>query len=648
MKMRKDVNRANLGVVGIILAAALLYFPPYAWAWVGDDYVQFDYVLEFLKRPLSAFQLFNPYFLPWYYRPLQNIWFLGNRLLFGLTPAAFYWQMVLWHSLAIALVYRVLRQFGVSPLAAVLASALFAIHGHYVDVVGWNSSVAIVMAAVFSLASLSSYLTAESAEGTEKNKRLGVSFLLFVLALLTHEEAILLPLFLIALAFVESRKQKAKGRKIKVSTGQVITLVGMLGLTAVLIFIQFNRPNLTIDLSETPSKQWLALASPIQISQFIKDISLRYTLTSNWDVTLNTTPIFLAIAILLLLGAWFLYGSWTVRLGLIWVLLHGGLIFATLYQAKPNLLAGRHFYQAAFGIALALGGSLDQLLALDSPPVKVGKWRVSLMTSVLVGVVTGTLLYHTASTRTTQQAWLARAQEDQSAKTQMQAILPEIGPDTRVFANRFPITPQFMRSVTEIWYELGQSVPMPSGSFTQLQLHGKATPDYYVFDYENGKVMNLMPELQQADETVFIWSQEPRLDIVAGDGETLETATNAGEQGFAVVGTEENRRFAVKLAPSALIDGWLSLVYEIPTVPVNSYLRLSMRTDVVPGTPVRVRLDLASGESVTIFEGTTTGEWLELTKPMAEYAGQTVRVRLETAVAPGGTVYWGNPRFVVD
>ncbi len=155
--MRNESKLAQMFVVGLLLGAALLYFPPYKWAWVGDDYVQFDYVLAFLKRPLSAIQLFNPYFLPWYYRPLQNLWFLGNRLVFGLNPVPFYWQMVLWHSLATALVYRVLRQFEITPLAAVLATALFAIHGHYVDVVGWNSSVAIVMAAVFSLASLSAY-----------------------------------------------------------------------------------------------------------------------------------------------------------------------------------------------------------------------------------------------------------------------------------------------------------------------------------------------------------------------------------------------------------------------------------------------------------------------------------------------------------
>jgi len=122
---------------------------------------------------------------------------------------------VLWHALAAALMYRVLRQFGVSSLAAALATALFALHGHYVDVVGWNSSVAIVMAGVFSLASLSVYLTAESAEGAEKNRGLLLTFLFFGLALLAHEEAVLLPLFLVVLTLVQSRRQKAKGRRQK-------------------------------------------------------------------------------------------------------------------------------------------------------------------------------------------------------------------------------------------------------------------------------------------------------------------------------------------------------------------------------------------------------------------------------------------------
>jgi uncharacterized protein (DUF2126 family) len=103
----------------------------------------------------------------------------------------------------------------------------------------------------------------------------------------------------------------------------------------------------------------------------------------------------------------------------------------------------------------------------------------------------------------------------------------------------------------------------------------------------------------------------------------------------------------VKLAPVEVVLGWLSLTYMIPEVPVDSTLHLSIRTDAAPGAPVRVRLVLTSGETITFFDERVTSEWLDLAEPMGEFAGERVIVRLETAVAPGGTVYWGNPRFVI-
>jgi hypothetical protein len=610
---------------------------------------------------LSAIRLFNPYALPWYYRPLQNLWFLGNRLLFGLNPAPFYWQMALLHALAVALVYRVLRQFGIRPLAALLATALFAVHGHYVDVVGWNSSVAIVLAAVFSLLSLSFYLDylrgqigpiSKIGPISRRNGCLALSFLFFLLALLTHEEAILLPLFLLALTAVKGRREKGEGRRRLHANGftrpQVVVLGAMMGVTAVSIIIQFTRPNLTIDISETGAARWLGLAAPAQIGQFIKDIFLRYTLTLNWEPLQNAQPLFLGAALLILLLVWFILGNWTVRLGLLWLLLHLGLIYATLWQSKPNLLAGRHFYQASIGLALAFGGSFDQLMARFGRRAALGRWRFSLAAALLAGVVTAVLLGHVYDTRSAQQEWLARAEIDRSAREQLQALLPTIGPETRLFANRFPITPGFFRSVTAVWYDLPAPVARPSGSFTQLQQYGRATRDYYVFDYEAGKVYNLMPELQLADETIFLWSHTPRLDVVGESGETLEVATEKGEHGFAITGGGAEPRFAVKLAPTEEIDGWLSLAYVVTAVPENSSLQLGVRTDVEGGGPVRVRLETAVGETITLFEGEATGEWLDLAEPMGEYAGQSVVIRLDTAVAPGGAVYWGNPRFAVE
>ena len=96
-----------------------------------------------------------------------------------------------------------------------------------------------------------------------------------------------------------------------------------------------------------------------------------------------------------------------------------------------------------------------------------------------------------------------------------------------------------------------------------------------------------------------------------------------------------------------VVVGWLSLAYVIPEVLADSTLHLSMRTDAAPGAPVRVRIVSAAGESITLFDGTVTSEWLDLIEPVGEFTGQTVVVRLETAVAPGGTVYWGNPRLVI-
>jgi hypothetical protein len=265
-----------------------------------------------------------------------------------------------------------------------------------------------------------------------------------------------------------------------------------------------------------------------------------------------------------------------------------------------------------------------------------------------VGVVTAVLLAHAFDIRATQQVWLDRAEIDRSAREQMQAILPEISPETRVFANRFPITPAFFRSVTELWYGLPEPLPSPSGSFTQLQRHGRATRDYYVFDYEAGKVYNLMPELQMADGTVFIWSHTPRLDVVGEGGEALEIATDKGEHGFAITGDGAERRFAVKLVPTEEVDGWLSLAYVVTAVPEHSVLQLGVSTDAEGGGPVRVRLETVGGEAITLFEGVAADEWLDLAEPMDEYAGESVVVRLETAVPPGSTVFWANPRFVVE
>ncbi|HEX6384216.1 MAG TPA: glycosyltransferase family 39 protein, partial [Anaerolineae bacterium] len=173
------------------MSVLIFYMPPYYRSFVGDDYVQLDYVSDFLQRPFTAYQVFNPFQLLWYYRPLQNLWFLANRLVFGLNPFGYYYLQICLHLVAVALVYRVARQLGIGTVAALAGAALFAIRSHHADVVTWISSVAIILTAIFALLALSSYLS--YVRRPARWPLLLLTTVFFLLGLLSHEEGFLLP-----------------------------------------------------------------------------------------------------------------------------------------------------------------------------------------------------------------------------------------------------------------------------------------------------------------------------------------------------------------------------------------------------------------------------------------------------------------------
>lgn len=152
LPMTRNKLTAKFALIGLLLITLSSYFPPFAWAFVGDDYVQFDYIKEVIAHPWLSLALFNPYYLPWYYRPLQLLWFWLLEGAFHFTPHGYYWIELLFHALAVALVYRVARQLKLGAFMAVLAATLFAIHSHWVDVASWLSSIAIVLAGRFFLA----------------------------------------------------------------------------------------------------------------------------------------------------------------------------------------------------------------------------------------------------------------------------------------------------------------------------------------------------------------------------------------------------------------------------------------------------------------------------------------------------------------
>ncbi len=635
---------------GIILAMMLIFFPPFAHAFVGDDYVQLDYVLEFVKRPLAVWEIFNPYWTGWYYRPLQNGWFLLNRTLFGYAPFGYYWLGLLVHGLAVAMLVALARKVGLRWQTAVACGALFAIQKHYVDVVTWISAIAIVLAGLFSMATLAAYTN----QGRKSNGRfLLATFLFFSLTLLSHEEGVFLPPLLLLWRFLHLRQP---GRTVR----QVIRAVptrewGFFGATAVLLafygYFQITRTSLTISVQDAVVAGGWQLLDPWSLSQFITNTVGKFAPIpglAGWLLPNSYAVAFLTVA---LLGIWFWRGNGLVRLGIAWAALHLAFIYVVLWTPKPELYAGRHIYQAWIGLLLALGAGIESL-ALGRSRKGRGRKGMAGHDRLLAGglgmLILAALVSSTSYVRDVQAGWLADVEEELSARRQMQMMLPEVDETMHIFAYRFPITPNFLRSVVQVWYERDEPYRQPFGPLARLQAHGQANRNFYVLDWDgNGRLYNLMPELQESSRTILVWNTPIRAEVIMGNAVNIE---GAGAQILSVAGPNADRRLSVKIDPP-VENGWRGLVYEV-TVPENGRLQTAVWQGASTDTDqlrFRLRLNTTHQSTETLLDVTldsNNDRWQEIEIQLEDLAATAVTLHLE--VSGTGSGYWANPRIITQ
>ena len=652
-------KQTKLIVKGLLITLMLVtfvnYYPPFAHGWVGDDYVQLGYVREIVERPLTFLQIFHPTWTIWYYRPTQNLWFLFGQLLFGQQPEIFYAIQIGMHMLVVSLVYRIARQIGLHPYVALGSAALFAIHGHHVDVVTWISAIAIVLVALFSLAAVSSFLG--------YLKRPSPLTLLFttlacILALLSHEEAILLPPFLLLLLILH--RYKRSGRKsshsplstlhFPLSKSEKRIFLLLFGLIVIYLIIQISRPNATIDLHSTATEKWLALLSPITFGDFWLSTIYQFTF---WGQLLTITG-FRAVVFVLgslgLLGMGVWYGNTIVRLGLLWAVLHLAFIYLALWTQKPELYAGRHIYNALLGVVLAGGAGVEQGIAVSSQRSAVSSQRSAVSGRRSLRTFTSLLLiafliFQGVVTRRNQAAWLADVTEDQSIMEPMREMMPTVTAVTHVFANHLPITPKFLRSVIYVWY--GIMPPNPSGPLDKLLEDGEATRDYYVFDYENGRLLNLMPELQQHDETFLLLARPLTHEVHREEGVFPVSVEIAS---VTVVGPENARRLSLKMTPPTDDHDWVAQSY-LYAIPAHSTLALGVLT--TEEVHYRVLIEESGGSSTTVWESAVgrNGEWQDGEIRLEQWVETAVIIRLEANYIGKGeppAAYWSNPRIIIN
>jgi Tfp pilus assembly protein PilF len=122
-----------------------------------------------------------------FYRPLFLIWLRLNYILFKVSPWGWHLTSLLAHLGAVWMFFALVRQQISDGIVAGWAAVLFAVHSIHIEAVAWISAVPEIL---FALAGMGAIYTCARFRQDQRNRHLGISLLLYALALLAKETAI--------------------------------------------------------------------------------------------------------------------------------------------------------------------------------------------------------------------------------------------------------------------------------------------------------------------------------------------------------------------------------------------------------------------------------------------------------------------------
>ncbi len=127
-----------------------------------------------------------------YYRPLFLLWLRINDVVFGNQAWGWHLTTILAHVLTTLLVYLLALRLGIGRDVALLAALIFGLHPAHIEAVAWVSGVTEPLLGILLIASFLGYLQSRAA-GAHALKWKVISLVLFALAMLEKETALILP-----------------------------------------------------------------------------------------------------------------------------------------------------------------------------------------------------------------------------------------------------------------------------------------------------------------------------------------------------------------------------------------------------------------------------------------------------------------------
>ena len=188
-----------------LLAIPLLAFAAYGNSLVGEfvwddrpliieDHTvkSFDYLEEIFTNDFFSR---NEHDIAYgYYRPIVSVTYVIDYAIWGEHALGYHLTNVLMHSMATVLLVLILMRIGFGGWTALLAGLLFAVHPIHTESVTWISGRTDVLALLLTLGALLAhcFLVEGEREGRRRWVHHGLVYLLFALALLAKEMAVVL------------------------------------------------------------------------------------------------------------------------------------------------------------------------------------------------------------------------------------------------------------------------------------------------------------------------------------------------------------------------------------------------------------------------------------------------------------------------
>ncbi len=207
-------RKIQLALILLITALAYANILQNGFVWDDEAFIlEWKEIRSFRNIP-QIFQGALPEPHTGTYRPVARSFFVFSYYLFGTEPFGYHLLSIIIHLSCTILVFLIVLQMTRRSMLALMASLLFGVHPIHTQAIAWITASYDIIGIAFFLASFYFYLKAtDEKEVTKRKIFIGLSLLLALLAFLSYELALTLPLIILfhRLCFKESENQKPKG-----------------------------------------------------------------------------------------------------------------------------------------------------------------------------------------------------------------------------------------------------------------------------------------------------------------------------------------------------------------------------------------------------------------------------------------------------